>query len=380
MSICANFASPRAALMLVFAAFGAAVGAFSGSIPALVRQTGISSETFGLALTGLTLANIMVMAFGGAMSRRFSGRQVLLAALPLLAASLAVMMLARAPAFFVAAMLLHGLALGVTDLVMNAEGSAVENDLRRPVFTVFHGSVSLGIASFAILSSFLTARYGPGAAALAASLVCALAWIAMLRNSPERPLQTRTERLASSVVTAPLILMGLIVGLVISCETSAMYWSAKLLDEAAPALAAITGLGVAFYGTCNALVRFPGDALRARFGDFNLMMASAALAIAGFACLGLSSSFAFGVLSFAIVGLGTAIISPCIYNLAAAQTPSNRAAGLSFALLVTGAPRAAVPALFGTLSGAFSTRSGFTLCAALMCAAPALMFVLRRRV
>jgi MFS family permease len=366
--------------MLVFAAFGAAVGAFSGSIPALVRQTGISSETFGLALTGLTLANIVVMALGGAVSRRFSGRHVLLAALPLLALTLAAMMLAKSAAFFIAALLAHGLALGITDLVMNAEGSAVENDLRRPVFTAFHGAVSLAIALFAILSSYLTARHGPGASAFAACLLCALAWLAVLANSPARPLQTKTERLAVSVVTWPLILMGLIVGLVISCETSALYWSAKLLDEAAPRLAAVTGLGTAFYGMCNAIVRFPGDALRARFGDFNLMMASSAIAVTGFACLGLSSSFAFGVFSFAIVGLGTAIISPCIYNLAAAQTPTNRAAGLSFALLITGAPRAAVPALFGALSGAFSTRSGFLLCAALMLAALALMFVLKKRV
>jgi MFS family permease len=365
--------------MLVFAAFGATVGAFSGSIPALVRQTGISSEMFGLALTGLTLSNIVVMAFGGAMSRRFAGRHALLAALPLLAATLAAMMTAQTVTFFVAAMLAHGLVLGVTDLTMNAEGSAIENDLKRPVFTAFHGCVSLGIAVFAILSSYLTARYGPGASAIAACLLCALAWFAVFSNSPARPLQTKTERLAASVATAPLILMGLIVGLVISCETSALYWSAKLLDEAAPKLAAITGLGVAFYGMCNAVVRFPGDELRARFGDFNLMTASSAIAITGFACLGLSSSFAFGVLSFAIVGLGTAIISPCIYNLAAAQTPTNRAAGLSFALLITGAPRAAVPALFGALSGAFSTRSGFLLCAALMCAALALMFVLKKR-
>ena len=367
-------------MMLVFAAFGAAVGAFSGSIPALVRQTGISSEAFGLALTGLTLANIVVMALGGAMSRRFSGKHVMLAALPLLAATLAAMMMARTSAFFIAAMLAHGLVLGVTDLTMNAEGSAVESDLHRPVFTAFHGAVSLAIALFAILSSFLTARFGLGASALAAGLLCALAWFAVFANSPERPLQTKSQRLAAGIVTAPLILMGLIVGLVISCETSALYWSAKLLDEAAPELAAITGLGVAFYGVCNAVVRFPGDALRARFGDFKLMMASSAVAVTGFACHGLSSSFSFGVFSFAVVGLGTAIISPCIYNLAAAQTPTNRAAGLSFALFITGAPRAAVPALFGALSGAFSTRSGFLLCAALMLAALCLIFVLKKRV
>jgi MFS family permease len=150
------------------------------------------------------------------------------------------------------------------------------------------------------------------------------------------------------------------------------------LDEAAPQLAAITGLGVAFYGICNAVLRFPGGALRARFGDFPLMFLSGAAAVTGFVCLALSPGFAFSVLSFAVVGLGTALICPCIYNMAAAQTPSNRAAGLSFALLITGAPRAAVPALFGALSGGYGTKAAFGLCAALMCAALLSMLALKR--
>jgi MFS family permease len=365
--------------MLVFAAFGAVVGAFSGAIPALVRQTGVSSESLGLALTGLTIATILVMAFGGALSRRFSNRSLLLAALPLLALTLAAMLMAKTAALLIASMLAHGLVIGLTDVIMNAEGSAVENDLKRPVFTAFHGSVSVSIACFAILSSFLTTRFGPGSSAAAASLLCALAWLAVYANVSGRPLQSKSQRLAANVFTAPLILMGLIAGLVISCETSAMYWSAKLLDEAAPQLAAVTGLGVAFFGLCNAVIRIPGDTLRARFGDFRLMAISSLAAIAGFVSLSLSPSFAFSVFSFALVGLGTAIICPCIYNMAAAQTPSNRAAGLSFALLVTGAPRIAVPAIFGALSGAFSTKAAFGLCAALMCAALALIAVLRSR-
>lgn len=364
--------------MLVFSAFGAVVGAFSGSIPAIVRQADVSSETLGLALTVLTIATIMVMAFGGSLSRRFQSRSLLLAALPLLAATLAAMLMAKSASVLIAAMLAHGLVLGLADVIMNAEGSAVENDLKRPVFTAFHGSVSISLAAFAILSSYITAFYGPAASAAAASLVCALAWMAVYLHAPARPLQTSSQRGAAKVITAPLVLMGLAAGLVISCETSAMYWSAKLLDEAAPQLAAITGLGVAFYGICNALVRFPGDALRARFGDFPLMLFSAAVSITGYACLALSQSFAFSVFSFAVLGLGTAIICPCLYNMAAAQTPSNRAAGLSIALLVTGAPRIAVPAIFGALSGAFSTKAAFGLCAALMFAALLTMLSLKR--
>ena len=76
------FSTPRAAIMLVFASFGAVVGTFSGAIPQIVRQTGTDSQTLGLALTLLTIANISTMAFGGALARRFSHRFVLLMSLP----------------------------------------------------------------------------------------------------------------------------------------------------------------------------------------------------------------------------------------------------------------------------------------------------------
>ena len=70
--------------MLVFAAFGAVVGVFSGAIPAMARQTGLGSEALGLGLTVMTFANVAVMGFGGALARRFPHPVILLASLPLL--------------------------------------------------------------------------------------------------------------------------------------------------------------------------------------------------------------------------------------------------------------------------------------------------------
>ena len=42
------------------------------------------------------------------------------------------------------ALIIFGALLGLTDLFMNAEASAIETDLARPVFASFHGSASLG--------------------------------------------------------------------------------------------------------------------------------------------------------------------------------------------------------------------------------------------
>ena len=302
----------------------------------------------------------------------------LLASLPLLGLTLVLMLTGKSPSMLFVIMFIHGLVIGVTDVIMNAEGSAIEHDLQRPVFTSFHACLSASLAVFAIASSYLTISFGPLSAAAAAFAMIAAACLFVLKFVPARPAPAPGRAAPTRVASLPLALMGTAAGFVMACETSAMFWSAKMLSEAAPQLAAFAGLGAAFFGLCNAAVRFPGDALRARFGDINLMRASACVAVAGFLGLGFSNSFGFSVGSFALVGFGTAILCPCIFNMATAQVPGNRAAGMGFASLVAGVPRIAAPLLFGWISGTLSISTAFGLCAALMLAALFLMSALQK--
>lgn len=370
--------TPRAAIMIVFAAFGAYVGIFAGAIPVLMRQTGITSEQLGLALSGLTIATVLVMSFGGVIARRFTHRRVLLIALPLGCVTLTIVMTQTSAPLFFTVLIIHGGILGIIDIIMNAEGSAIEHDMKRPVFTAFHGSVSASVAVCSIASSLLTARYGTMTATAFAIVLVAFAWFLVWRNVPARIYPTMEHNSNARVASLPLVLMGVAAGLVIASETSAMFWSAKMLDDSAPKLAAISGLGAAFFGFCTAIVRFPGDALRARFGDFRLMLTSLVIAILGFLGLGFSPSFGFSVAAFALVGFGTSIVCPCIFNMATAHVPGNRAAGLSFASMVAGVPRIVAPYLFGWVSGTYSISTAFGLCAAMMVAALFFVSALRK--
>ena len=150
-----------------------------------------------------------------------------------------------------------------------------------------------------------------------------------------------------------------------------------MLNDQAPELAAIAGLGAAFFGACNAIVRFRGDRLRARYGEVPLMLASLVLAAAGFAVLGLSLSFTANVVAFAAVGFGLAILCPCLFNMAASQVLANRAAGLSFAGLIAGPPRILAPWVFGWVATSQSTSFAFGLCAVLMVVAFGLILTLQ---
>jgi MFS family permease len=371
--------SPRAAIMLVYAFFGAAVGAWAGAIPLVSAASGVDSFNLGFGLAASALATAIAMTLGGTIGKYFSNRTILLLVLPLVSIVLFALLTAHSTWIFLASLVAFGALLGFTDLFMNAEASAIEHDLRRPVFTGFHGSVSLGMAIFAIISSVVSTKVGPWAMGLFVALTLVSAWVAVYSLVPPRNLATsKTGGLKSVRQYLPLLVIGLAAGLSISAETSAMFWSAKLLNDQAPALASIAGLGAAFYGICNAAVRFSGDRLRARFGDIPLMLGSLLCAVAGFAGLGFSFSFAWNVLAFALVGGGLAVVCPCLFNMAATQVPANRAAGLGFMSLVAGLPRIPAPWVFGAIAANYTTSFAFGLCAVVSLVALGLIACLRK--
>ena len=366
-------------MMVLFASFGGAVGALSGSMPSIMRNAGISSETVGLGLTISTLMTVSAMVMGGPLARYASNRAMLLGVLPVFGVLIFAYLTAQSPLWFYLAIIPMGFAFGLTDLFMNAEATAIEHDLQRPVFTAFHGSVSLGVATVAIAASFTSTMAGTWATGLLAVGCFALAWVLVFFNiRPRQLIGGRTARLRSLPNKLPLILLGTAAGLIIAGETAALLWSAKLLDELAPSLAAIAGLGAAFYGACNAAVRFPGDALRARFGNVPLMIGSLLVAIAGFTALGLTESFAASVTAFAMVGLGTAVLIPCAFAMAAGFVPENRPGALSFLSLLTIVPRTMAPWLFGLAAAGLGTGAAFGLVAVALSGSLVLLIILSR--
>ena len=373
-----NFRTPRAALMLVFAGFGAAVGCWAGAIPQVMAATGTDSFHLGIGFTLSSLAGVLAMALGGIIGRRFSNRIVMLGVIPVLALNTILLLVATEPWLFFASLIVFGGILGFVDMAMNAEASAIEHDLRRPIFTAFHGSVSIAIALFAIASSFVSTLVNTLATSCLAVLMLAAAWFMVYRLVPARVITSgKAGGLSNLSTKLPLVIMGLAVGLSVTAETSTLFWSAKLLNDQAPQLAAIAGLGAAFYGICNAIVRFSGDRLRTLFNEIPLMLASLVLATAGFMTLGLSISFTVNVIAFAAVGFGLAILCPCLFNMAASQVPANRAAGLSFISLVAGPPRVLAPWAFGWIATSQSTSFAFGLCAVILVVAFGLIISLQ---
>lgn len=371
-------ATPRFAMTATFTAFGVAVGAIAGSIPTVSRVAGVGDLELGIAITASTFCTVAMLSAGSTISRFASNRAMLLWALPVFALSLLATLLSTSPWMFFVVFLCLGLVFGLTDVFMNAEGTAIETDMGKPIFSLFHACVSLGMPAMALVSSYLSAQVGTWSTGLVSAAFFAVAWAQVRANVPARSLaRGRTARLSGFPNKTPMVLLGIAVGLIVAAETTAILWSAKLLDAQAPELAAIAGAGAAFFGICNAIVRVRGDWLRARFGDLPLMMVSLLVATAGFAAFGFSQSFAASVLSFAVIGFGTAALVPCALALAAAHVPGNRAAGISFISVMSAVPRIAAPWAFGWLISRTGFSVAFSLFAIVLVVALVLVVAMR---
>lgn len=368
----------RLAILLVFAAFGASVGAWAGAIPQVTEAAGLGKVGQGLGLAVSSLAGVLAMAAGGPVGRILSNRAALLMLLPLLFASSLALHVSGGPLGFFLAITAFGAAIGMMDVFMNAEASHFEVGLGRPVLTSFHAAVSGFIGIFALLGSLLASRFGAPAASLATLPVLFAAFVMVLRHVAPIRLPGRGRGLPPRSAMPALFLLGAAAGLIIIAETSALFWSARLLREQAPQLASIAGLGVAFFSLCTALVRSFGDRLRQRFSDRRLMMASLGLGTVSFAALGFSTQLSTSVVAFAFCGFSLAILIPVMLVMASELTWENRAAGIGFMFAIAGAPRIAAPWVFGVIAERASTGTAFGLLAILILVALVLVLSLPR--
>ena len=370
--------SPCLAVTLVFAAFGVIGGIWVGSIPAIAKRLDLSEQDFGLVLMAIVIANVAAFVGGGQLARWVSGRYIMMAMLPVAAMTLAAACASPTLPFFMPAVLCFSVSHGLIDILMNAEGSAVETEQQRPLLTGMHATVSFTVAVCALLGSLISVTYGPFATSpllLAAGF--AGAWV-VWRGVPNR-LTTAVNQPSAAAPGSPaslwLIVLGLAAGLALAGELVTLFWSAKLLDSEAPSLAAIAGIGTSFLCGCVAVARLFGDRIRGRFGDRSVVLGSLAVTALGMISMAATSGFALHVAAFAVIGFGSAYLVPCLFSIVANSDPSARAARIGLLLLI-GAPfRIGSPYVFGWLAQQYSPALAFGALSLAMIAAGGLFAV-----
>jgi len=354
----------------MFFALGVGIGLWGGASSAILIRSGVDASTFGVLLTVYTGAYLIAMSAGGALAHRFGVEQALSSSAIIYGATLFALLSASTETWVAIALIAAGFVGGLVDVLMNAEGARIERGLKRPIMARLHCAASVGMALGAILGSLIAVGRAPWAAGVLALLALAGAGAAYHRAAAtDRPAPAAVGSVGRSGLSfAPaLIGLGVVVGVSIGAELAASVWSTLLLREEAPKLAAISGLGAAFFSACQAALRFNVDAIRLRVSDLRLIVASLAIAAAGFALVSLQAGFAASVAGFALIGVGTGPIVPCGFALAARQA-AGPAVGLASASLFSALSRLPAPLATGAIAHALSLPAAFGAFAAALTA------------
>ncbi len=365
--------------MLTFAAFGAVVGSHIGALPVILKTSGVNPEFFGRTQAFAMLAALLAMGTAGYISRQFSHRMVMLVSIPVILGVLIYALLVASPGTYLISNLILAVSLSFLDLNMNAEGSDIEQEQQRPIFTSFHAALSIIVAVAAIFSSYMSVNYAVWIPAFLAAVFLMWAFVLVYRFVPHRVPHAVDADASVPFPRGRLALIGLAIGLSNSCEIAAMLWAGQLLAELAPALAAYSGLGLAFFGLCGGVMRLFSDTLRKHFDDFSIVIVSLIVATAGFAILGLRPGFGLSVAAFAAVGVGLGFSFPFLFAFAGRQAPLRRAAAMSFAGTVSGGPRFVFPWILGLLATWYGISAVFLFCTGLAFATLAMIVLVLRR-
>jgi MFS family permease len=360
-----------------FAVVGIFWGSFAAQVPVLKDQIGANDATFGLLLLGTSFGLVSTM-FLAPMFDAKMGPKAMPIACVLLALAFLFPGCATAPAFFFAAMLLAGMASGLSDVIMNARVSELEAATRKPLMNANHGMFSLAYAMSALFTGFAReAGFTPPETFACVGLVAlCLVWFA--RMDPVE--LDEVEDVGGAFPLVTVLICGAVVLIAFMAEAATESWSALHVERTLNGGAAEGALGPTMLGLTMAVGRFGGQAVSERLSDLRVIFWAACMAATGAIIAALAPVPLVAYLGFGVLGLGVSVIGPLGLAIVGRMVPAKvRTTAISRAAVIGFMGFFVAPAMMGITSEYFGLRVAFASIAMMLMALFPLLMVLRRR-
>lgn len=308
----------RAATLTTFFSHGLLFASWAAHIPAVKAHLGLSDAALGTVLLCTPVGSVCAMMLIGRLLPKLGSRQLVRISLVGYCAAGPLVGLAADPLELAGALFAWGAFQGALDVSMNTQAAAVEKVQRRPLMSTFHGAWSIGALSGAALGAAAVAAHVAVAPQLLILAVPVLATAAVLSPSmvddqlSERPHEPRTGLWRNRAV----LILGAITLATMLCEGAAADWSAVYLRGSAHLTAAVAGLGYTTFALTMAGVRLTGTHLLGRYRAERLLPVLALIGSAGMTAALASGSGTLGLVGFACLGAGTALVVPTAFSAA----------------------------------------------------------------
>ncbi|HEY1386736.1 MAG TPA: MFS transporter [Dongiaceae bacterium] len=346
---------------MAFFVNGAAFGGWAALVPHATQRLQVDEGTFGLMLLAMGVGSVVAMAFSGRLISKYGAGPLMRLSFVVFLASYIVLSTSSAWAVFIAGLLLFGAAGGLMDVAMNAYAADVEMHMNWRVMASFHGMWSIGGLVGAGAASVLLAVMPDLAQALV--LIACLALLFLLCQHNLTPLLHRAAEKSGRRWTLDRIalLLAILAALSFSAEGAVRDWSSLFLTKEIAASIEHAGWGYAAFSATMALCRLSGDWMRVRFGERNVVVISALIAVVGFVLAVAFANYLLAVIGFALVGLGLSNIVPILISAAGrTDTPGST---IAFVVSFGYAGFLASPPILGFIASQASLATMFAVVA-----------------
>jgi predicted MFS family arabinose efflux permease len=356
----------RLGTVLTFALAGLLCGVWVSRTPALAARFGLSDGAVGIAILVWGIGAIIAMqGLRGVIARAGSGA-VLRVAAPLTAASMALIALAPSWPLLLVAVAVFGMTFGLTDIGMNAQGSAVERSHGRPVMNAMHAGWCAGAISGGLLGalsawaglSFGQTLFTGGFLALPVALAIGRTYV------PDGPAATGSGTRRTRLPLVVYIVGGLAFA-AFMMEGSIADWSGLYLSRELGAGEAVGALGYPLFEAAMLTGRLVGDRLRTRVGTRRLMTYAGLGTAVAVGLVVLAPTPTVALAGFVLTGLAICTVIPTTISVAGTVAPGRSAAAVAqvgamgYGGLVLG------PVVIGFLADVSSLRVGLGVAAVL---------------
>ncbi len=366
MSALTTLAYSRPAVA-AFGAMGVLWGTFAAVLPDLKAQLGVDEAQLGLLLFLTPIAAISAMlaapVFGS-----LAGRVALPLAVALMALGFALPGQVHVLWLFPLAMACAGAATGLTDVLMNARVSAMENARGLHLMNLAHAVYSFGYAGGAILTGLMRgAGWGPASVMgimAAVGLLCAL--LSIEADGRIEGLRKPKDGTALPLGLVPVIGGGIVL-IAFMTENAAENWSALHIEKTLGGSPEEGALGPALLALTMGFARLGGQWLAGRVNPYTMLRVGAVVAAIGAFIAAQATSPAGAYLGFFVMGIGASVLAPTAFSLVGQLSdPKARARAVARATLLGYFGYFFGPPLLGLIAGTFGLRMAFVWAAVMV--------------
>jgi MFS family permease len=282
-----------------FALGGITISAWGPRLPAIKAGLGIGTATIGLLLAGVTAGAILGLVASTPVLHWAGSRRAIAGAIEVIAAAMTVMGLAlllRSVPLVAVAFVIVGVGVGALDVLINVEGSAVEQAAGRTLMPMMHGAWSVGAAAGSGIGAACAALgVSPAAQLIAEAVLVAAAALGTTGIPPGRgapdasapggpPSRDRGARLRQWLrgwLDWRLLLIGVVMLGVELGEGSANNWLTLAVRNDHGQTAAVAALFFTAFAVGEALTRILGGPIVDRLGRVRTIRVTTALGVVG---------------------------------------------------------------------------------------------------